>query len=152
MVEQEQHSEQPQRFTWHPEYAGKTVYEVRQELASQIDADQRQHRLAMEGAEEAEHDALASVMDLERRWGKYDFDWAEQDAGALAARITAFEQERERRHEMISWTNYRASVEAPDEHLSEITTSSELSTRMKGISLAVLVVIIVVILLAVTLL
>lgn len=147
MEDQPRHSTGPQSFTWHPDYAGKTFDEVRKELTSQIDADQRQHRLAMEGAEEAEHDALASVVGLERKWGHYDFDWSEQDAGALASRILAFERERERRREMISWSEYRASGEPLDEPQSEITTPSELSTKGKGVALIVLVVVIVVILL-----
>lgn len=145
-------TDQPETFTWHPEHAGKSVEEVQRELTYQIEGDQRQHRLAMDGAEEAEHDALASVMSLERRWGQYSFDWADQDAATLAARIVAFEQEREQRQEMMSWSAYRASVEAPDEHLSEIRTTSELSTRMKGVSLLVVVVLIVLILVAVALL
>lgn len=152
MTDQDQQTAQPQSFTWHPEYAGRTFEDVQQELTSQIAADQRQHQLAMDGAEEAEHDALASVVGLERRWGQFDFDWAEQDAGALASRILAFELERERRHEMISWSEYRALLDAPDEPRSEITTSSELSTKMKGISLAALVVVIVVILVILALL
>lgn len=152
MTDHEQDTEQLKRFVWHPEYAGKSIDEVRRELVWRIEGDQRQHRLAMEGAEEAEHDALASVMDLERRWGKFDFDWTEQDADALAGRIVAFEQERERRQEMISWADYRASVEPPDDHQSEIRTSPELSTNMKGLSLLIVVALIVLILVLVALL
>lgn len=152
MADQEHQTQQSRSFAWHPEYAGKSVDEVQRELAYQIEGDQRQHRLAMDGAEEAEHDALASVVSLERRWGPYSFDWADQDADALAARIVAFEWERERRHEMISWSEYRATVEAPDEHLSDITTSTELTTTMKGVSLLVLVLVIVLILVVVALL
>lgn len=152
MKDHQQPPDQPETFISHPEHAGKSVDEVRRELAYQIEGDQRQHRLAMDGAEEAEHDALASVMSLERRWGQYSFDWADQDAGELAARIVAFEQEREQRQEMISWSEYRASVEAPDEHLSEIRTPSELSTTMKGVSLLVVVLLILLILVVVALL
>ncbi len=151
MAEQERQTDQPNVFTWHPEYAGKSVDEVRRELASQIHNDQRQHRLAMDGADESEHDALASVMDLERRWGQYDFGWAEEGADALAARIAAFEQERERRQEMISWSEYRASVEMPVDQPSEITSPTELSTAMKGVSLVVVVLLIVLILVVVAL-
>ncbi|MBA2290597.1 MAG: hypothetical protein H0V98_09490 [Chloroflexia bacterium] len=152
MTDHQQPPGQSESFTWHPEHAGKSVDEVRRELAYQIEGDQAQHRLAMDGAEEAEHDALASVMSLERRWGQYSFDWADQDAGGLAARIVAFEQEREQRQEMIPWSEYRASVEAPDEHLSEIRTSSELSTKMKGVSLLAVALLIVLILVVVALL
>lgn len=152
MTDHQRGTDEPETFSWHPEYAGKSVDEVRREIASRIQGDQRQHQLAMEGAEEAEHDALASVMDLERRWGKFDFDWADQDANALAARIVAFEQDREQRQEMISWGEYRASIEAPDEHLSESRTSPELSTTMKGVSLLVVALLIILILVVVALL
>ena len=136
-------------FTWHPEYAGQSVSQVREDLARQIAGDQRQHALAMEGAEEAEHDALASVVELERRWGVYDFDWAEQDAALLAARIVAFEQERERRQELISWADYRAENAGVVAGESNEPTASELSTGIKAVSLLVVVLLIVVILLAV---
>ncbi len=136
------------RFEWHPEYAGTSVDEVRQDLTREITADQRQHSLAMEGAEESEHDALASVVELERKWGGYDFGWAELDASDLANRIVAFELERERRHEMISWSAYR------DEHSGGLSDSGELppadlSTRAKGIALVLVVLLIILILLAV---
>jgi len=138
-----------EEFTWHPEYAGRAVSEVRDELARQIASDQRQHALAMEGAEEAEHDALASVVELERRWGVYDFDWAEQDATALASRIVAFEQERERRQEMISWADYRAESLVDSSGGAGEPESGELSTGIKAASLLVVVLLIVIILVAV---
>ena len=145
-MENQEHQMPPhESFSWHPEYAGKSAREVQRELASQIQADQRQYRLAMDGAEEAEHDALTSVVTLERRWGYYDFDWADLDADALADRIVAFELERERRQEMISWSEYRAGAEATGDQVSETTASTEPTTMMKGISLLVLAVIIVVI-------
>lgn len=136
-------------FIWHPDHGGKTADEVRQGLAQEIANDQRQHRLAMDGAEESEQDALASVVSLERKWGPYDFDWAEQDPEMLAARITEFELERERRHEMVSWSDYRD--EAVDQHQGHEAGErpAELSTGIKAMSLLLVVLLIVIILLAV---
>ncbi len=136
-------------FTWHPEHRGKTFDEVRSALAQDIAADQRQHRLAMDGAEESEQEALASVVGLERKWGKYDFDWAEQEPDALADRIVTFEQERERRQEMISWGDYRDGDVELDEAQVTAERPAELSTSAKGLSLLLVVLLIVVILLAV---
>jgi hypothetical protein len=137
-------------FTWHPEYAGKTAEQVEADLAQQIASDQRQHRLAMDGAEEAEHDALASVVSLERKWGVYDFDWAEQDPEELASRIVDFEQERETRQEMISWSEYRAEGYSQDGAAdSSDRPAPELSTGIKAMSLLLVVLLILVILLAV---
>lgn len=95
-------------FSWHPQYAGQTFDTVERGLASEIARDQRQYHLALEGAEQSEHESLTSIVELERRWGNYAFDWAEMDAGALANRIVSFERERERRKEMISFGDYRA--------------------------------------------
>ncbi len=138
-----------ERFEWHPEYGGRTVEDVHGELEREIGADQRQYRIAMEGAEEAEQDALASVVTLERRWGRYDFGWAEVDASDLASRIVAFEQERERRREMISWSEYRNIHGAGGVTDSGELPPAELSTSMKAISLGLVVLLIVLILLAV---
>lgn len=137
------------RFVWHPEYAGQTVDQVKVDLTQQIASDQRQHALAMDGAEASEHDALASVVDLERRWGVYDFGWAEQDAEGLATRIVAFEQERERRREMISWSDYRAEPGHGGLTDAGEVPPAELSTGIKAISLLVVVLLIAIILLAV---
>lgn len=95
-------------FSWHPTYAGQTFDSVQRGLASEIARDQRQYHLALEGAEQSEHESLSSVVELERRWGNYAFDWAEMDANELAARIVSFERDRERREEMISFADYRA--------------------------------------------
>ena len=94
-------------FVWHPEYKGMTVAAVRAALASEIASDQRAYALTLEGAEEHEGDSLTSIIALERKWGPYDLNWAETDADQLAARIVAFEQERERRQEMIPYASYR---------------------------------------------
>lgn len=95
-------------FSWHPTYAGQTFDSVQRGLASAIARDQRQYHLALEGAEQSEHESLSSVVELERRWGNYAFEWAEMDANELAATIVSFEREREGRQEMISFAEYRA--------------------------------------------
>jgi hypothetical protein len=136
-------------FIWHPDHRGKTVDQVRSALAQEIASDQRQHRLAMDGAEESEQDALASVVSLERKWGPYDFDWAEQEPEALADRITEFERERERRREMVSWSDYRNAEVDRDEALAPGERPAELSTGVKALALTLVVLLIVVILLAV---
>jgi hypothetical protein len=96
-----------QVFEWHPEYQGRRLDEVTRDLATDIERDQRAYELALTGAEESEHDALASVVDVERRWSPYDFGWHESDPRDLARRIAAFEWEREQRNEMFSWQEYR---------------------------------------------
>jgi hypothetical protein len=96
-------------FTWHPTYAGKSVAEVRSIVAEDIARDQRAYSLAMEGAEHAEGASLTTIVELERRWSPYDFDWAEMDASVLAGRIVAFEQERERRQELIPFAEHRST-------------------------------------------
>ncbi len=78
------------------------------DLAEDIARDQRAYKLAMDGAELSEHDSLITIVDLERRWSEYEFEWAEMDSRSLARRILTFEQERERRQEMISFADYRA--------------------------------------------
>lgn len=138
-----------ERFEWHPEYAGRSVEDVREELRQEIEADQRQYSIAMDGAEEAESDALASVVGLERRWGQYDFGWAELDAGDLADRIVGFERERERQRELISWADYRQLRGPAGMTAGGEPPPAELSTSMKAISLGLVVLLIVLILLAV---
>jgi len=99
-----------ERFAWHPEYRGRTVREVASELEQALRSDQRAFALAMEGADGHENDALASVLPLERKWGAFDLDWAEADAGLLAGRIVAFEQERERRRELFPYGEFREAM------------------------------------------
>lgn len=94
-------------FQWHPTYNGRAHEDVRRELANEIARDQRSYNLAMEGAEANEHGSLASVIDLDRKWSDFDLGWAEADPEALASRIVAFEAERDRRHELIPWRDYR---------------------------------------------
>jgi arginine deiminase-like protein len=101
------------RFTWHPEYAGRLVLDVRQELVSEIEADQRAYELAMEAAEAKEEDALATVLRLEKRWSPFDLNWAESDPGELADRILAWEWEREKRHELFPYAEMREAAPPP---------------------------------------
>ena len=100
------------RFAWHPTYRGRTPNEVRTEIGQELARDQRAYRLVLEGAEKEENAALASVLELERKWGAYDLDWAEANAPALAAQITAFELERDRRRELFTYAAYRTGGES----------------------------------------
>jgi hypothetical protein len=98
------------RFTWHPDYAGRLVLDVREELVREITADQRAYALAMEAAESREDDALVSVLRLEKRWSDYDLGWAEADPGQLADRILAWEWQREQRHELFPFSEMRETA------------------------------------------
>ena len=95
------------RFTWHPDYAGRLLLDVRDELVREISADQRAYALAMEAAESREDDALASVLRLEKRWSPYDLNWAETDPGQLADRILEWEWQREQRQELFPFSEMR---------------------------------------------
>ena len=101
------------RFTWHPEYAGRLVVDVQQELVRDITADQRAYSLALEGAEEHEADALATVMRLEKRWSPFDLNWAESDPAALADRVLAWEWAREKRQELFPYSEMRPTEPQP---------------------------------------
>ena len=98
------------RFIWHPDYAGRLLLDVREELVREIEADQRAYALAMEAAESREDDALASVLRLEKRWSPYDLNWAETDPGQLADRILEWEWQREQRHELFPFSEMRDPV------------------------------------------
>jgi hypothetical protein len=100
-------------FAWHPQYTGRTPDAVRRELAEEIARDQRAYELALEGAEHSEHDSLSSVMEIEKRWGSYSFDWAELDPQVLADRIVDFELAREQRRAMFPYAEYRERSEGP---------------------------------------
>jgi hypothetical protein len=98
------------RFVWHPDYAGRLLLDVREELVREIEADQRAYALAMEAAESREDDALASVLRLEKRWSPYDLNWAEAEPGQLADRILEWEWQREQRHELFPFLEMRDPV------------------------------------------
>lgn len=98
------------RFTWHPEYQGRLLLDVRQELVADISADQRALELAMEAAEAKESDALATVLKLEKRWSPYDLGWAEAEPGALADRILEWRWEQEKRHDLFPYAETRDAL------------------------------------------
>jgi hypothetical protein len=100
----------PDHFTWHPTYRGRAVAEVRAELAQELARDQRSYALALDGAVHHENDALATVLDLEKKWGTFDFGWAETDPDDLAARVAAFEKARDDRRELIPYASYRDAL------------------------------------------
>ncbi|MEJ7839829.1 MAG: hypothetical protein WKF81_13535 [Thermomicrobiales bacterium] len=106
------------RFAWHPTYQGQDVEHVRRGLADEIGRDQRQYALSLEGAEQAEFASLTSVVELERRWGQFDFGWTDVPAGELADRIVAFELERESRQDLISFADYRADLDESGEEMT----------------------------------
>jgi hypothetical protein len=102
------------RFTWHPEYAGRLLHDVREELVRDISADQRAYALAIDAAEAREEDALASVLRLEKRWSPYDLNWAETDSGQLADRILEWEWAREQRRELFPFSETREQAAIPE--------------------------------------
>jgi hypothetical protein len=102
------------RFTWHPEYAGRTVFDVRQELIDDISADQRAYELAMDAAETKESDVLAAIMGLDKKWGVYDMGWSEADPGQLADRILEWRWEQEKRQDLITFADFRAQAPLPE--------------------------------------
>ena len=130
-------------FTWHPTYAGKSVAEVRSIVAEDIARDQRAYSLAMEGAEHAEGASLTTIVELERRWSPYDFDWAEMDANVLAGRIVAFEQEREVRQELIPFAEHRSTRgDGPPESADRPEPGRSLPIMKIGAAILVLLIIV----------
>ena len=130
-------------FKWHPVYRGRTFNDVLTALTEDIARDQRTYELAMAGAEGAEHDALKSVVDLERRWSPYDFDWVEADPGVLAGKILAFEKDREQRQELRTFAEYR-STGALQQPVPTTPAAPARSLPIIPIGVAVLVVLILV--------
>ena len=102
------------RFTWHPDFANRTLFDVRQELVDDISADQRAYELAMDAAETKESDVLASIMALDKKWGQFDMGWAEADPGQLADRILEWRWEQEKRHELIPFAEVRSQAPLPE--------------------------------------
>ena len=142
-------------FTWHPAYGGRSTDEVRRELADEIARDQRAYQLALEGAEQSEHASLSSVMEIEKRWSVYSFDWADTEPMALAGRIVAFELERDRRQELFPYAEYRersARQDRPAQGGLRASMSDDQRHRVAnigaGIVLAILAIIVVGIVLA----
>ncbi len=101
-------------FAWHPVYKGQTPASVQSSLATEIGSDQRAYALTLEGAEEHEGDSLSSIISLDRKWCPFDLNWAETNPNELAARIVAFERERDRRNDLISYAMYRNSTFVTD--------------------------------------
>ena len=135
-------------FVWHPLYAGKTFARVNGDLAEEIGRDQRSYKLAIEAAEHSEHDSLSTIVELERRWSTFDFDWAEMDPKVLADKILKFEQECERRQENISFADYRASGALVEGEKPAEAESSRSIPVMK-IGLVILAILIVISLIAI---
>jgi hypothetical protein len=100
-------------FSWHPTYRGRTVGDVRNELLRDLEHDQRVYNLAMDGAEEHEHDVLAAVMPLDKRWGPFSLDWMTAEPAALVASIVAFEKARDDRRELFSYDAFRSTFAEP---------------------------------------
>lgn len=130
------------RFEWHPVHAGKSFQQVRSELVKEISRDQRAYKLAMDGAEGAEHDSLTTIVELERRWSTYEFDWAESDPEQLADRILKFERTCEDRREALSFADYRASGALMDTG-APVAAEPRRSLPIMQIGLAILAILIV---------
>ena len=137
-----QTTEQPELFSWHPTYKGCEIEQVRRDIADEIGRDQRQYALSLEGAEQAEFDSLTSIVELERRWGQFDFGWAETEPKVLADRILEFELERDQRQEMISFSDYRVEL---DDSGEEVTPEFAWKTKpvliTAGLGIVVLIII-----------
>ncbi len=123
-------AEHGQRFTWHPRYQGRTLDEVRTEIQRELASDQRAYALALEGAEQHESSVLATVLDLDKKWGQFDLGWPETDATALADRIVAFEQERDRRQQLFPFEELRPPM--TDTAATDGTSHCPWWTRWRG--------------------
>ncbi len=95
------------RFTWHPQYQGQTVGEVRTALVDELRGDQRSYALAIDGPDENEQDIFVRVVGLERRWGPYAMDWATADTVTIADRALSHEWAREGRRELFPYSELR---------------------------------------------
>jgi len=141
------------RFEWHPVYHGRSAADVRRELADEIARDQRAYELVLEGAERAENASLASVMELEKRWGVYSFDWADMEPDVLAGRIVDFELARERRQELFPYAEYRedarrTATAAPNARRPHVTNDDQ-RRRVANMGAVVILVILAIIVIAV---
>ena len=131
------------QFSWHPQYSGRTYSRVHGDLIEEISRDQRSYKLAMDGAEQAEHDSLSSIVELDRRWSTYEFDWSEADPRQLADRILAYEVECERQQTKIPFAEYRASG-ALVQHETPATPETTRNIPVMLIGAGILVVLIVI--------
>ena len=95
------------RFTWHPQYRGQTVAEVRAALLDDLRSDQRAYAITIDGPAENESEILVRVVGLEKKWGPYALDWATADPAAIVDRAVAFERERDARQELFRYAEYR---------------------------------------------
>jgi len=95
------------RFVWHPDFAGRLLLDVREELIADITSDQKSFELAMDAAEAKEEDVLASIIRLEKRWSPFDLNWAESNPGELADRILQWYWQQEQRHELFPYSEIR---------------------------------------------
>ena len=136
-------------FVWHPQYAGQTADTLRRDLAAEIARDQRAYELALEGAEHSEHASLSSVMEIEKRWGVYSFDWADMDANVLADRIVDFELERERRRELFPYAEYRDQARPSAAGGVRASMSDDQRRRVANIGAVAILVILAIIVIAV---
>lgn len=130
-------------FTWHPVYAGKSFVQVQHQLADDIARDQRSYKLAMDGAEASEHDSLITVVELERRWSEYEFDWSEMDARTLANRILKYEEACEQRQEIFPFAEYRSSG-ALIEQAPTVSESNGANIPILKIGIGLLIILVVV--------
>lgn len=137
-------------FVWHPIYAGKSYTEVRTTLTEDIRRDQRSYVFAMDAAESAENDSLSMVVELERRWSPFEFDWTEMDPVILADRILAFEQAREAAQEMFPFADYRSSGRLVDDPAPD-TAIQERTLPIMKIGIVILVLLLLIFIVAVIL-
>lgn len=136
-------------FAWHPVYAGQSVNSVRAELSKTLASDQRAYALALEAAEQHENDSLQTVIELERRWGPFDLNWAEADPNQLANRVVHVEWERERQREMLPVSVLRTAADPTDDDESDQRdpVSRERLTSNSARGIVVLVVLLIAVLL-----
>ena len=78
------------RFTWHPQYRGQTVAEVRAALLDDLRSAQRAYAITIDGPAENESEILVRVVGLEKKWGPYALDWATADPAEIVDGAVAF--------------------------------------------------------------
>lgn len=103
----------PRFFGWHPQFQGRAVQSVRQELVDDLRRDQRAYELALQVAEHNESASLQSILKLDNRWSPFDLGWSEADPVQLADYVLAVEVERERQQRMASPKELGSEFVAP---------------------------------------